>query len=254
MTVTILALDHVSVQFSGLKALSDVSFCVHAGEVCALIGPNGAGKSTLFNVITGYVAPSDGTVRFDGRDITGRPPHALASAGMRRTFQNGGIFGNMTVLENILLGLDARSPSGVFGVTFRAPSASRVERAVRKEAEALVAMMGLSALADREARDLSAGQQRLVEITRALAAHTRLLLLDEPAVGLSANERTHLMKVLRDLAADGIAVMLVEHAIDLVMAVSDRIVVLNYGEVIADGTPGEIRAHPAVLEAYLGAA
>ncbi len=251
--MTVLALDHVSVQFSGLKALSDVSFDVRAGEVCALIGPNGAGKSTLFNVITGYVSPTAGIVRFDGQAITGQPPHALANRGMRRTFQNGGVFGNMTVLENVLLGLDARTPSGVVGVTFRGPSASRVERALREEAQALVAMMGLSALAGREAKDLSSGQQRLVEITRALAAHTRLLLLDEPAVGLSAGERTHLMKVLRDLAADGIAVMLVEHAIDLVMAVSDRIVVLNYGEIIADGAPAEIRTHPAVLEAYLGA-
>jgi branched-chain amino acid transport system ATP-binding protein len=250
--MALLELSNVSVHFAGLKALSAVSFKLEPGQVKAVIGPNGAGKSTLFNVITGYVRPSAGSVTFDGRQVTCLKPHVVSGLGMRRTFQNGGIFPEMTVLENVLTGLNALTPSSPLGLVLRSAGSDHAERSSTQAALRLMSEMGLSDLRDRRAADLSSGQQRLVEITRALAARTKLLLLDEPAVGLSTAERTNLVKVLRQLAASGIAVLLVEHAIDLVMSVSDHIVVLNYGEVIADGTAEEIRSHPKVLEAYLG--
>ncbi|WP_144630231.1 ABC transporter ATP-binding protein [Bordetella genomosp. 13] len=248
----LLQLDGVCVSFAGLKALRDVSFSLEPGRIGAVIGPNGAGKSTLFNTITGYVRPASGTVRFDGQALAGMKPHRIAQLGMRRTFQNGGAFGSMTVLENVLAGLHARTDSSPLGIVLGLGGARAQEAQALRQARDLIALMGLDALSDRVTRDLSSGQQRIVEITRALAARTRLLLLDEPAVGLSGTERDHLMSVLRNLAGQGISILLVEHTIDMVMAISDAIVVLNYGQVIAAGTPDEIRAHPAVLEAYLG--
>lgn len=250
--MALMELNDVSVSFAGLKALSSVSFTLEPGEIKAVIGPNGAGKSTLFNVITGYVRPSRGSIRFEGRDVVGLRPHVVASLGMRRTFQNGGIFPEMTVLENVLTGLNALTPSSLLGIVLGGTRAFRIEQETTEKARHLLGTMGLTELADKRAVDLSSGQQRLVEITRALAARTRLLLLDEPAVGLSSGERGHLIAVLRQLAASGIAVLLVEHAIDLVMSVSNQIVVLNHGEVIANGTPEYVRQHPKVLEAYLG--
>jgi branched-chain amino acid transport system ATP-binding protein len=250
--VALLELDHVSVSFAGLNALTDVSFDLEAGQVRAVIGPNGAGKSTLFNAITGYVRTRGGAVRFGGRDVLGMAPHRIAALGMRRTFQNGGAFASMTVLENILCGLGLQTPSTPLGLLLGLPRSAAAEREALYRAHELLELMGIAPLADRKTADLSSGQQRIVEITRALAARTELLLLDEPAVGLTAGERDHLVQVLRNLAADGIAVLLVEHTIDLVMSVSDRIAVLNYGQVIADGEPEAIRSHPAVLEAYLG--
>lgn len=250
--MNLLQLDDVSVSFAGLKALQGVSFGLESGQIGAVIGPNGAGKSTLFNTITGYIHPVAGRVRFDGNELTGMEPHCIAQLGMRRTFQNGGAFAAMTVLENVLTGLHARTGSHPLGIALGLGRDRAREAQALARARELIILMGLDALADRTTGDLSSGQQRIVEITRALAAHTRLLLLDEPAVGLSGTEREHLMHVLRDLAHQGISILLVEHTIDMVMAISDFIVVLNYGQVIAIGTPDEIRAHPAVLEAYLG--
>ncbi|MGY6268700.1 ABC transporter ATP-binding protein [Achromobacter denitrificans] len=250
--MALLELDSVGVSFAGLNALSDVSFTLEAGQIRAVIGPNGAGKSTLFNAITGYIPAHSGTVRFAGRDVQGMLPHRISALGMRRTFQNGGAFASMTVLENVLSGLSQQTASSAIGLLFGLRKARAAEREALARARALLDLMGISALADRKTADLSSGQQRIVEITRALAAKADLLLLDEPAVGLSASERDHLLQVLRGLAADGIAILLVEHTIDLVMAVSDRIAVLNYGQLIADGEPEAIRSHPAVLEAYLG--
>jgi len=250
--MSLLELEGVSVAFAGLQALKDVSFKLEAGQIGAVIGPNGAGKSTLFNAITGYVPPTSGKVTFNGKQLVGMAPHRIAALGMRRTFQNGGAFASMTVLENVLTGFHVHTRSPVLGLALGLPGTRKAEARTLAQAMELLELMGLTELADRVTGDLSSGQQRIVEITRALAARTELLLLDEPAVGLSGTEREHLIQVLRELAREGVSILLVEHTIDMVMAISDTIVVLNYGAIIAQGDPQQIRSHPAVLEAYLG--
>jgi ABC-type branched-subunit amino acid transport system ATPase component len=248
----IIEVDGLDVQFAGLKALDDVSFSFDAGMVCALIGPNGAGKTTLFNAISGYVRPATGAVRLGGRSITGMSAHQVAARGVRRTFQNGGIFPTLTVLENVLCGLQEAIRNSLPGLALRLPKDRRAEIAATNSAIEMLEKMGLAGLAEREAKELSFGQQRRVEIARALICKPRALLLDEPAVGLSAAERGDLGDTLRALAADGMGVLLVEHVLDLVMAVSDKVVVLNHGRMIAAGTPEQVRNDPAVAEAYLG--
>ncbi|MEQ8319201.1 MAG: ABC transporter ATP-binding protein [Rhodospirillales bacterium] len=249
----LLNLADVSVHFSGLKALTDVSFDAHAGEVLALIGPNGAGKTTLFNVISGYVQPTAGEIHFKGEPIQGLTPHEVSAKGVRRTFQNGGLFGDMTVLENILTGLHVQIDSNFFGLLLGTRKADEAERAAAARARRLLALMDMDGFADQQVKSLSGGQQRMVEIVRTIATEPPLLLLDEPAVGLSPPMRARMMEVIKRLAGEeGISILLIEHAIDLVMAGSDRIVVLNSGQKIAEGKPNEIRENREVLEAYLG--
>jgi len=249
----ILKITEVSVNFSGLKALTDVTFTLNPGEVRAVIGPNGAGKTTLFNAITGYVPMASGDVLLRGESLRGLAVHEISDKGVRRTFQNGGLFGEMTVLENLLTGLHSRITSGVISLLFGGRTARQTEGASMVRARELLDLMDLTAIADRRVKDLPSGQQRMVEIARALATEPPLLLLDEPAVGLAPHIRDQLMEVIRDLAHEkGIGILLIEHTIDLVMAVSDVIVVLSSGKVIAEGTPYEIRKNRSVLEAYLG--
>ena len=252
--MALLQTDAISVVFGGLAALTDVSLSVEAGTVRAVIGPNGAGKTTLFNAISGYERPHSGEVRLDGQVITGQPPHRISRLGLRRTFQNGGMFAEMTVLENVMVGADRSTRSRIPGLLLRMPRDKQAERNALQASRVMLAQVGLERLEQTRVRDLSFGQQRLVEITRALISQPRVLLLDEPAVGLSQAERDTLATTLRRLASEGMAVLLVEHVIDLVMAVSDRITVLNFGRVLAEGTPAEVRADKAVLEAYLGSA
>ncbi len=249
----LLNLKDVSVHFEGLKALTDVSLSARAGEVTALIGPNGAGKTTLFNVISGYVQPTAGEIYFEGEAIHGLTPHAVSAKGVRRTFQNGGLFGEMTVLENILTGLHVQIDSNFFGLLFGTRKADEAERAAAARARRLLALMDMEQFVDQQVKSLSGGQQRMVEIVRTIATEPPLLLLDEPAVGLSPPMRQRMMEVIKRLAGEeGIAILLIEHAIDLVMAGSDTIIVLNSGQKIAEGKPNEIRENREVLEAYLG--
>jgi branched-chain amino acid transport system ATP-binding protein len=248
----LLQLASVSVRFGGLRALSDVSFAMSSGEIVAVIGPNGAGKTSLFNVITGYVLPQTGTISLSGRRIDGLTPHAIAALGVRRTFQNGGLFADLSVLENVMAGLHARTGGSFAARALGFPGARRQEREAIAEAMRLLDIFGIRHLAGQPGGELSGGQQRMVEIVRALATDPPLLLLDEPAVGLSPVARGQLSATIRRLAGEGLGILLIEHAIELVMSVADRILVLNYGQAIADGPPEAIRANKQVLEAYLG--
>lgn len=250
---TLLELDNVFVRFAGLTAVDGVSFRAESGSVRAVIGPNGAGKTTLFNAIAGNVQVSSGRILFRGDEIQHLRPHEIATRGVRRTFQNGGLFDELTALENVLAGLHTETASGLLGVLFGLPGAARAERQATRRARQLLDFMGIPQVANQWARDLSGGQQRMVEIVRALATDPPLLLLDEPAVGLAPPVREELMRTIRRLAeVEGIGVILIEHAIEFVMTVSDTIMVLNQGQVIAEGTPEEVRRNRDVLEAYLG--
>ncbi len=250
---TLLSLKNVSVQFSGLSALDDVTFDAHAGEVRAIIGPNGAGKTTLFNAVSGYVPTSHGAIHFKGEPIHGLAPHDVSVKGVRRTFQNGGLFPELTVLENVMAGLHVQIDSGLLGLVLGLRGAREAEREGLARARRLLDLMDLGAIADQPVKDLSGGQQRMVEIVRTLATEPPLLLLDEPVVGLSPPMRDRMMEIIRRLAGEeGIGILLIEHVIDLVMSGSDVIVVLNSGQLIAEGPPEEIRQNREVLEAYLG--
>jgi len=249
----LLELQGVLVNFSGLQALANVTFNAHAGEVRAVIGPNGAGKTTLFNAISGYVPSTEGAMHFMGKPIHGLAPHEISAMGVRRTFQNGGLFPEMTALENVLTGLHVDIDSSFLGIVLGLREAREAEREGLARARRLLDLMDLGAIADQPVKDLSGGQQRMVEIVRTLATEPPLLLLDEPVVGLSPPMRDRMMEIIRRLAGEeGIGIMLIEHVIDLVMSGSDIIVVLSSGEMIAEGRPDEIRQNREVLEAYLG--
>ena len=249
----LLKLQGVSVNFSGLQALANVTFNAHAGEVRAIIGPNGAGKTPLFNAISGYVESTEGAIYFKGTPIHGLAPHEIAIKGVRRTFQNGGLFPELTALENVLAGLHMHIDGSFLGIVMGLGEAREAEREGIARARRLLDLMDLGAIADQPVKDLSGGQQRMVEIVRTLATEPPLLLLDEPVVGLAPPMRDRMMEIIRRLAGEeGIGIILIEHIIDLVMSGSDVIVVLSSGEVIAEGTPDEIRQNREVLEAYLG--
>ena len=249
----LLELADVTVRYGGLTAVAGVSLTVEPGTVRAIIGPNGAGKTSLFNAITGHALLDGGAIRLRGERIDGLTPHEVSTKGVRRTFQNGGLFGEMTALENVLAGLHAQIPSSFVGFLLGTPGVRRAETRATGRARELLALMGIERVADQPARELSGGQQRMVEIVRALATSPPLLLLDEPAVGLAPPVREDLLRLIQRLVREqGIAVILIEHAIEFVMSVSDSIVVLNEGRLIAEGTPAELPQNREVLEAYLG--
>ena len=249
---TLLRASHISKAFGGVQALKDISITLHRGEIYGLIGPNGAGKTTLFNCLTGLYVPDSGQFVFDDQPLVCNAPDKTVRQGIARTFQNIRLFANMTALENVMVGRHARLRSNILSDILRTPFNRREEQATEDQAFQLMRYVGIAHRAHDLAKHLSYGDQRRLEIARALATHPKLLCLDEPAAGMNANETAGLRQLIETIRADGISVLLIEHDVQLVMGLCDRIAVLDYGELICEDAPSVVQKHPRVIEAYLG--
>ncbi len=252
MAETVLKVAGISKRFGGLQALSEVGLTITRGQVYGLIGPNGAGKTTFFNVITGLYTPDSGTFELGGKPYRPSAVHEVAKAGIARTFQNIRLFSEMTALENVMVGRHLRTKSGLLGAILRTPGFKAEERAITERARELLDYVGIGKYADFKARTLSYGDQRRLEIARALATDPQLIALDEPAAGMNATEKVQLRELIERIRQDNRTVLLIEHDVKLVMGLCDRVTVLEYGKLLAEGTPHEVQHNEKVIEAYLG--